>query len=192
MLKNPTLLLNFKTKSLLTAISVGLFSLTLAPSVFAEEVAVKQVQTEANAEFVFKYLAAEVAGQKGELGISTQLFYDLAKSSRDVRLAERAAKVAMYSRNAQAALETAKLWVELDANSTEAQQAAVQIYVINGDFNAAKPPPEAPKRTAVLASAKSLIISLRAFSNLSLGPSVYQAKPKSEPSARFGSERNTR
>ena len=139
MLKNPTLLLNFKTKSLLTAISVGLFSLTLAPSVFAEEVAVKQVQTEANAEFVFKYLAAEVAGQKGELGISTQLFYDLAKSSRDVRLAERAAKVAMYSKNAQAALETAKLWVELDANSTEAQQAAVQIYVINGDFNAAKP-----------------------------------------------------
>ena len=139
MLKNPTLLLNFKTKSLLTAISVGLFSLTSAPSVFAEEVAVKQVQTEANAEFVFKYLAAEVAGQKGELGISTQLFYDLAKSSRDVRLAERAAKVAMYSKNAQAALETAKLWVELDANSTEAQQAAVQIYVINGDFNAAKP-----------------------------------------------------
>jgi tetratricopeptide (TPR) repeat protein len=139
MLTNPTLLLNFKTKSLLTAISVGLFSLTLAPSLFAEEVAVKQVQTEANAEFVFKYLAAEVAGQKGELGISTQLFYDLAKSSRDVRLAERAAKVAMYSKNAQAALETAKLWVELDANSTEAQQAAVQIYVINGDFNAAKP-----------------------------------------------------
>ncbi len=139
MLKNPTLLLNFKTRSLLTAISVGLFSLTLAPSLFAEEVAVKQVQTEANAEFVFKYLAAEVAGQKGELGISTQLFYDLAKSSRDVRLAERAAKVAMYSKNAQAALETAKLWVELDANSTEAQQAAVQIYVINGDFNAAKP-----------------------------------------------------
>lgn len=139
MLKNPTLLLNFKTRSLLTAISVGLFSLTLAPSVFAEEVAVKQVQTEANAEFVFKYLAAEVAGQKGELGISTQLFYDLAKSSRDVRLAERAAKVAMYSKNAQAALETAKLWVELDANSTEAQQAAVKIYVINGDFNAAKP-----------------------------------------------------
>ena len=139
MLKNPTLLLNFKTKSLLTAISVGLFSLTLAPSVFAEQVAVKQVQTEANAEFVFKYLAAEVAGQKGELGISTQLFYDLAKSSRDVRLAERAAKVAMYSKNAQAALETAKLWVELDANSTEAQQAAVQIYVINGDLDAAKP-----------------------------------------------------
>lgn len=139
MLTNPTLLLNFKTKSLLTAISVGLFSLTLAPSLFAEEVAVKQVQTEANAEFVFKYLAAEVAGQKGELGISTQFFYDLAKSSRDVRLAERAAKVAMYSKNAQAALETAKLWVELDANSTEAQQAAVQIYVINGDFNAAKP-----------------------------------------------------
>jgi len=139
MLKNSTSVFNFKAKSLLTAISIGYFSLTLAPSVFAEPDAVKQVQTEANAEFVFKYLAAEVAGQKGELGISTQLFYDLAKSTLDVRLAERAAKVAMFSKNAQAALETAKLWVELDANSTEAQQAAVQIYVINGDLDAAKP-----------------------------------------------------
>ncbi|CEN55457.1 tetratricopeptide repeat protein [Candidatus Methylopumilus turicensis] len=139
MLKNSNLLLNFKKKSLLVAISIGLYSITLAPCAISAEAASKPVQTEANAEFVFKYLAAEVAGQKGELGISTQLFYDLAKSSRDVRLAERAAKVAMYSKNAQAALETAKLWVELDANSTEAQQTAAQIYVINGDLIAAKP-----------------------------------------------------
>lgn len=137
--KNSNLLLNFKKKSLLVAISIGLYSITLAPCAVSAEAASKPVQTEANAEFVFKYLAAEVAGQKGELGISTQLFYDLAKSSRDARLAERAAKVAMYSKNAQAALETAKLWVELDANSTEAQQTAAQIYVINGDLIAAKP-----------------------------------------------------
>ena len=137
--KNSNLLLNFKKKSLLVAISIGLYSITLAPCAVSAEAASKPVQTEANAEFVFKYLAAEVAGQKGELGISTQLFYDLAKSSRDARLAERAAKVAMYSKNAQAALETAKLWVELDANSTEAQQTAAQIYVINGDLTAAKP-----------------------------------------------------
>ena len=139
MSKKSNLLLSFKTKSLIAAVSLGLYSITSTPSALSAEVAPKPLQTEANAEFIFKYLAAEVAGQKGELGISTQLFFDIAKSSRDPRLAERAAKVAMYSKNAQAALETAKLWVELDASSIEAQQTAVQVYVINGDLTAAKP-----------------------------------------------------
>ena len=131
--------LSIKTKTLMAALSIGLFALANPNAQAATEAPTSEVQTQANGEFVFKYLAAEVAGQRGELGLSTKLFFDLAKSSRDVRLAERAAKVAMYSKNAQAALETAKLWLELDANSTEAQQAATQFYVINGDLNAAKP-----------------------------------------------------
>ena len=131
--------LSLKTKTLMAALSIGLFAVANPNAQAATEALTSEVQTQANGEFVFKYLAAEVAGQRGELGLSTKLFFDLAKSSRDVRLAERAAKVAMYSKNAQAALETAKLWLELDANSTEAQQAATQFYVINGDLNAAKP-----------------------------------------------------
>jgi len=132
-------LLNLKTKTLIAAASLSFISIANTPVHAATEALTPELQTQANGEFVFKYLVAEVAGQRGELGLSTKLFYDLAKSSRDVRLAERAAKVAMYSKNAQAALETAKLWLELDANSTEAQQAATQLYVINGDLNAAKP-----------------------------------------------------
>ena len=131
--------LSLKTKTLMAALSIGLFAVANPNAQAATEALTSEVQTQANGEFVFKYLAAEVAGQRGELGLSTKLFFDLAKSSRDVRLAERAAKVAMYSKNAQAALETAKLWLELDTNSTEAQQAATQLYVINGDLNAAKP-----------------------------------------------------
>lgn len=131
-------LLNLKTKTLIAAASLSFISIANTNAHAATEALTPELQTQANGEFVFKYLAAEVAGQRGELGLSTKLFYDLAKSSRDVRLAERAAKVAMYSKNAQAALETAKLWLELDANSTEAQQAATQLYVINGDLNAAK------------------------------------------------------
>ena len=131
--------LSLKTKTLMAALSIGLFAVANPNAQAATEALTSEVQTQANGEFVFKYLAAEVAGQRGELGLSTKLFFDLAKSSRDVRLAERAAKVAMYSKNAQVALETAKLWLELDANSTEAQQAATQFYVINGDLNAAKP-----------------------------------------------------
>ena len=139
MLKKSKNLLNLKTKTLIAAASLSFISIASTTAHAATEALMPELQTQANGEFVFKYLAAEVAGQRGELGLSTKLFYDLAKSSRDVRLAERAAKVAMYSKNAQAALETAKLWLELDANSTEAQQAATQLYVINGDLNSAKP-----------------------------------------------------
>ena len=136
--KKSKLSLNLKSKTLLTAISFSLYGLT-ATSALANDAVPTQIQTEANAEFVFRYLAAEIAGQRGELGLSTKLFFDLAKSSRDVRLAERATKVAIYSKNPQAALETAKLWIELDANSTDAQQTATQIYVMNSDLKAAKP-----------------------------------------------------
>ena len=139
--KKSNTLFKHKTKTLFTAISLSLYALTSASPVLANDALETKapVKTEANADFVFRYLAAEIAGQRGELGLSTKLFFDLAKSSRDVRLAERAAKVAIYSKNPQAALETTKLWVELDSNSTEAQQAATQIYIMNGDLAAAKP-----------------------------------------------------
>jgi tetratricopeptide (TPR) repeat protein len=139
MTKKSKNLLNLKTKTLITAISLSLFTIVNSSALATTETLATTVQTQVNAEFVFKYLAAEIAGQRGELGLSTKLFFDLAKSSRDVRLAERAAKVAIYSKNPQAALETSKLWIELDENSTEAQQAATQIYIMNGDLNAAKP-----------------------------------------------------
>jgi tetratricopeptide (TPR) repeat protein len=139
MTKKSKSLLSLKTKTLITAISLSLFTIANSSALANTEILAKTVQTQANAEFVFKYLAAEIAGQRGDLGLSTKLFFDLAKSSRDVRLAERAAKVAIYSKNPQATLETSKLWIELDENSTEAQQAATQIYIMNGDLNAAKP-----------------------------------------------------
>ena len=139
MTKKSKSLLNLKTKTLITAISLSLFTIANSSAQATTETLATTVQTQANAEFVFKYLAAEIAGQRGDLSLSTKLFFDLAKSSRDVRLAERAAKVAIYSKNPQAALETSKLWIELDENSTEAQQAATQIYIMNGDLNAAKP-----------------------------------------------------
>ena len=53
-------------------------------------------QFNAEADFVFKYLVAEVAGQRGDLATSSKVFYELAKTSQDASLAERAAKVAAY------------------------------------------------------------------------------------------------
>ena len=42
--------------------------------------------TKTNAEFVYKYLLGEIAGQRGDLSLASQLFLDLAKKTQDPRL----------------------------------------------------------------------------------------------------------
>jgi len=95
--------------------------------------------TSANAEFVYKYLLGEIAGQRGEVTLASQLFLDLAKQTRDPRLAERAARAAAYANQPGVALQAATLWAELDPNSIEAQQASSQLLVASGNLNQAKP-----------------------------------------------------
>ena len=95
--------------------------------------------TTANGEFVYKYLLGEIAGQRGDLSLSGQLFLDLAQKTRDPRLAERAAKVAAYGRNQKITLDAATLWVELDPDSLEAQQASSQMLASAGEIKRALP-----------------------------------------------------
>ena len=129
-------------KSLIATLALAMSSSFLSPAAMAQESPETQPATAQNgvdSNFVFRYLAAEIAGQRGELGISSRLFYDLAKSTRDPRLAERAAKVAIYSQSPGLAIEATKLWVELNPDSAEAQQASTQMNVMTGNLGAAKP-----------------------------------------------------
>lgn len=90
-------------------------------------------------DILFKYLAAELAGQRGDLGLTATLFMELAQSTQDPRLAERAAKAAMYSNSPATAVRAITLWVEMDPDSIEAQQAGMQMLVNSGKLNEAKP-----------------------------------------------------
>lgn len=132
---------SFNIKLIAASISLLMASLT-SPAFSAEETTVtanKIDNARVNIEAMFRYLAAEVAGQRGELGISSRLFYDLAKSTRDPKLAERAAKIAIYSQNPGLAVEATKLWIELNPDSVEAQQASTQMNVMTGNLGATKP-----------------------------------------------------
>ena len=90
-------------------------------------------------EFIFKYLVGEVAGQRGDIALASSVFYELAKSSRDPRLAERAARAAVYGNQHQLALRSAGLWAELDPDSIEAQQAMAQLLLSSGNLEDARP-----------------------------------------------------
>jgi tetratricopeptide (TPR) repeat protein len=96
-------------------------------------------QFDAETDFIFKYLVAEVAGQRGDLATSSKVFYELAKTSQDASLAERAAKVAAYGNVPGMTIPTVKLWSELDPTSSEAQQAMTEVFIATGQLNEAQP-----------------------------------------------------
>lgn len=84
------------------------------------------------AEFVYKYLVGEIAGQRGDLGLASTIMLDLAKSSRDPRLAERATRAALYGNQPQLAIKAANLWIELDPNTKEGYQVLTQLLIASG------------------------------------------------------------
>lgn len=113
-------------------------SLTGMSNASAGSINKAKIQT-ANAEFVYKYLLGEIAGQRGDLSLASQLFLDLAKKTQDPRLAERATRSAAFARQQNLALEAATLWAELDPDSLEAQQASSQMLIATGDVQSAIP-----------------------------------------------------
>src|ERR1035437_9916418 len=78
---------------------------------------------------LYEYLLAEIAGQRGSVGLSAQAYADLAKRTRDPRIARRATEVALYARMPSAAIEAAKIWYETEPSSMQALQALASLLV---------------------------------------------------------------
>jgi len=95
----------------------------------------KQKLTE---QILYEFLLAEVAGQRGDLNLATEAYRDLAMSTRDPRVAQRATEVALFARATQQALETATLWQELDPESAQARQTTATLLLSVGRFDQAK------------------------------------------------------
>lgn len=71
---------------------------------------------------LYHFLLAEIAGSRGQIGLSAQLYLDLARSTRDPRIARRATEIAMYARNLQMARTAAGIWAEVAPESEEARR----------------------------------------------------------------------
>lgn len=129
------------TEKIAVALLVGFASLTTLGISVNAQAASKNTPTitTANTEFVYKYLLGEVALQRGEPTLASQLFLDLAKQTRDARLAERAVRAAVFANQPGIALQASALWSELDPNSQEAQQASSQLLIASGNIKDAKP-----------------------------------------------------
>ncbi|HBT33164.1 MAG TPA: hypothetical protein DEB15_10200, partial [Pusillimonas sp.] len=84
-------------------------------------------------EMLYKLLVAEFAAQRGEIGVASDLFYELARTTSDPRLAKRAFQSAMVSRNFPRANRAAQLWALIAPNDPEAVASSLAMSASNGE-----------------------------------------------------------
>jgi tetratricopeptide (TPR) repeat protein len=90
-------------------------------------------------ELLYKFLLAEIASQRENLQVAAQAYLDLAKNTRDPRVARRATEVALQARRNDIALESARIWLAAENNSAAARQTLATLLVNARDLGAAKP-----------------------------------------------------
>ncbi len=84
------------------------------------------------ADIMYRFLAAEIGGQRGQYNLASQTFLDLAKDTSDPRLAKRAFQFSMADRNIARALAAAREWVRLAPNDPEAVASSLALAASNG------------------------------------------------------------
>lgn len=102
-----------------------------------ERILPKRPEIELTEDILFKVLVAEIAGQRGKLDIAVENYLELARTTRDPVVVERATRVAIYARNNEAAYEAAQLWLELDPESPDAHQVMTVMTLRKGDIDQA-------------------------------------------------------
>jgi tetratricopeptide (TPR) repeat protein len=84
-----------------------------------------------NEPMLYEFLLGEIALQRGDNGLAAQTFLDLARRTRDPRVARRAVEVANQGRLPELALDAARTWHELEPASTQSLQVLAALLVAN-------------------------------------------------------------
>ena len=95
--------------------------------------------TETNAEFIYKFLLAEIATQRGDLNTAGHIYFDLAKLTKSIPLAERATRIAGSARNGRLAMDSANIWQKLDKISIEPKRILAELFITSGNLAKARP-----------------------------------------------------
>ena len=90
-------------------------------------------------ELLYQFLLAEIAGQRGEIGLAKSAYLDLARKTKDPRVAQRAAEIAVFARDQAGALEATRLWNETDQASPRANLTLVTLLLAQDNLAEAEP-----------------------------------------------------
>jgi tetratricopeptide (TPR) repeat protein len=84
---------------------------------------------ELNEPTLYEFLLGEIALQRGDAQLAAKTYLDLAKRTRDPRVARRAVEVASQARLADIAIEAAKTWHDIEPTSAQALQITAALLV---------------------------------------------------------------
>ncbi|MGZ5093333.1 MAG: tetratricopeptide repeat protein [Burkholderiales bacterium] len=89
-------------------------------------------------QLMFKLMLAEVALQRGQPQLAVPAYLDLARETRDPRIAQRATEAAWNARLTEPALEAAGIWLEADPGNARARQVLAALLVNQKQLDAAR------------------------------------------------------
>jgi tetratricopeptide (TPR) repeat protein len=78
--------------------------------------------TSISREVLYKLLVAELAGQRGQVDVALDNYLEAAEATRDPAVAERAVRIAVFSRDQERGLKAARLWTEITPNNLDARR----------------------------------------------------------------------
>lgn len=96
--------------------------------------AVDAADTDLSPELLFRLMLAEISGQRGHINVAVKQYLEAAKISRDPKVIERAARIAVYARDTQSAVEAAELWTQTVPDSIDANQVAAAMNLRVGNI----------------------------------------------------------
>ena len=88
---------------------------------------------------LYEFLLGEIAAQRGDYKVAADTFIDLAKRTRDPRIARRAVEVANQGQLTDLALQAAKLWQEIEPQSPAAIQVTAALLIAAKRVDEAEP-----------------------------------------------------
>ena len=92
-----------------------------------------------SSQMLYEFLLGEIAAQRGSPALAAQTYVELAKRTRDPRVARRAVEVANFARMPELALTAARLWHEADSGAAQPIQAITALLVSAKRVDEAEP-----------------------------------------------------
>ncbi len=84
-------------------------------------------------ESLYRLLVADFAGRRGDVDLALQGYLEAAREENDPRIAERAARLAVYAGRMDAAREAGRRWAELAPDSREAHSMLARLHLRDGN-----------------------------------------------------------
>ena len=99
----------------------------------------KQIEEQVDEPALYDMLLGEIALQRGDYALAAKTYLELAKESRDPRIARRAVEVANQGKLTDLAIDAARTWLDIEPKSPAALQVLAALLISAKKVDEAEP-----------------------------------------------------